>query len=927
MSSLRKLTKLLIEYLRSRGTGRHLLACMADQEEDLSSLPLTDRFVHKVWKVRKQAYEDAAKAFESTPDESDPAFRPFLQEPSLWKGAVADSNVAAQQEGISALCAFLKYGGLQACNRTRSQTITPLVEKGLSSTRPAAKANALEALLLYIELDTAGPVIEDLLPPLSHKQPKIIAATLSALTSIYHVYGCKTVDPKPVLKALPKIFGHADKNVRAEGQNLAVELYRWLRDGMKPLFWGDLKPVQQQDLDALFEKAKQDPPPTQERLLKSQQAAAAASQGKVGDEVMDTGAGEEDEDAEGMDAFDLSEPIDVISKVPKDLQDNLASTKWKDRKDALDALYSAINVPRIKDAEFGEIVRSLAKCMKDANIAVVTVAASCVETLANGLRKNFAKYRSTIVAPMMERLKEKKQAVADALGGALDAVFASTGLSELLEDTLEFTKHKNPQVKIESVRFLIRCLRNTRQPPSKTEVKSISDAATKLLTESTEVLRSAAAETLGTVMKIMGERAMNPYLEGLDEIRKTKIKEYYETAEVKAKDKPKPVAAPAPKAAPPAGKKVMGKKPVTGLAGPKKTISTPAKSNPGESISTPLQPKASGRSIPSKVGGPPKSALSAPGGGVKLQKRLAGPGGAAPPHASTPNKRLSSYGAPPSTEDEPASTAPKTGPSGRGLAGRPLGKPSTAHHPSEPSAPSTSSSLNSVERAELDELRAEKERLQRMTEDLRSERSKQHSQINELQNQNAQLIEDHTRDVLSIKAKETQLVRARSDAEAAEQLCSRQQREIDRLKRELSRAVRAASPPPQDVAEQIYRDSSMNGSANGPPAGGSGYGRVASGNKRPSFVGSGSGGVSGGAEEKENNAGLEAMRGKLASPPLSAGVSSGGGSGGRGSPTATGGEGGRGGEGIESWKRAAEVTSQLKARIEQMKARQGMTRH
>lgn len=90
---------------------------MADQEEDFSSLPLPDRFAHKIWKVRKQAYEDAAKEFEKTPDESDPAFKPFLQDPSLWKGAAADSNVAAQQEGIAALCSFLQYGGPQACTR------------------------------------------------------------------------------------------------------------------------------------------------------------------------------------------------------------------------------------------------------------------------------------------------------------------------------------------------------------------------------------------------------------------------------------------------------------------------------------------------------------------------------------------------------------------------------------------------------------------------------------------------------------------------------------------------------------------------------------------------------------------------------------------------------------------------------------------
>lgn len=71
----------------------------------------------QIWKVRKEGYEDAAKQFETSPDESAPVFRPFLQDASLMKGAVADSNVAAQQEGLAALCAFLKYGGKEHATR------------------------------------------------------------------------------------------------------------------------------------------------------------------------------------------------------------------------------------------------------------------------------------------------------------------------------------------------------------------------------------------------------------------------------------------------------------------------------------------------------------------------------------------------------------------------------------------------------------------------------------------------------------------------------------------------------------------------------------------------------------------------------------------------------------------------------------------
>lgn len=860
--------------------------------------------------------------------------------------------------------------------RTRTQAIPPLVEKGLSSTRAATKSNSVEALLLYIELDTPGPVVEELVPVLSHKQPKIIAATLNALTTICHAYGCKTVDPKPVLKALPKVFGHADKNVRAEAQSLAVELYRWLKEAMKPVFWGDLKPVQQQDLEALFEKVKQDPPPSQERFLRSQQEAMAMTSGGGGDDEAIARNGDEGDtgDAPEMDAFDLAEPVDIGPKIPGDLFDNLASTKWKDRKDGLDALHAAANVPRIKDSDFAELNRSLAKCMKDANIAVVTVAANCVEALAKGLRGDFAKYRSMVMSPMMERLKEKKQSVTDALGAALDAAFASTSLSDCLDDTLEFLKHKNPQVKLESVRFLIRCLRTTRDAPTKSEVKLISDAATKLLTESSEVVRSAAAEVLGTVMKIMGERAMNPYLDGLDEIRKTKIKEYYEKAEVKAKDKPKPAAATAPAPAkvpkhPTGGKKPTDKKPASGAPKAGSSAATAAASIDDEPAPKPLLPKPTGRSIPSKSGGPSKMSSASAGGSTRMQKPVAGTGATASANPS-PMKPPTSRSIPSPVGQEEVSVPPKLALGGRGLAGRPLGKPaSVAGTSTESVLAATSSGMSEAERVELEELRGENERLRRANEELKMERSRLTSQVHELQNQNAELIEDHTRDVLSIKAKETQLVRARSDAEAAEQTCQKQQREMERLKRELSRAVRAATATGSGLhsgsTEEIYRDvngattaatSSSNsinnyGMNNQHPGGGGGRAPITT--RRPPFVSSMSS-----SEEKENHGGYEAvdlLRSAKLSPSLSSVVSSSGTTGGRGSPSFSAGGGGReigpqsgsggagpgpgasagtgsggasgvpaggtaaNGEGIESWKRAAEVTSALKARIEQMK--------
>jgi hypothetical protein len=90
---------------------------MADQEEDFASLPLPDRFTHKNWKVRKEAYEAAAKEFDIAASEQEPIVRQFISDASIWKGVVGDSNVAAQQEGLAALCSFLAVSGKEGCTR------------------------------------------------------------------------------------------------------------------------------------------------------------------------------------------------------------------------------------------------------------------------------------------------------------------------------------------------------------------------------------------------------------------------------------------------------------------------------------------------------------------------------------------------------------------------------------------------------------------------------------------------------------------------------------------------------------------------------------------------------------------------------------------------------------------------------------------
>lgn len=571
----------------------------------------------QIWKVRLGAYEELTKAFQISASGDDPVFRPYRHADALRK-MVTDSNVIAQEAALLTVTAFVEYASGSA--HTHEAVVPAVVEKCLGATRAGTKNKAIDLILMYIQVDTPDPIVQEVLPGLDAKQPKLVAATVTTLKEVIRNYGAKTVNVKPILKTLPKIFGHSDKNVRAEGQQLAMELYRWLGQALQPHL-ADLKPVQVKELNEAFEKMPQEKP-TQLRLLNSQQAIEASME-----EVPDDTAEEEP-----VDAFDLAEPVDVLRKVPENFEEMLASSKWKERKEVLDALLAVVKTPRIKAGDFGNIISLLAKRMADANIMCVIAAANCLEALAAGLRHSFAPYKVIVVGPILEKLKERKQNVVDALAAALDAVAATVTLSDIIEDIVNATKHKNPQVKAESMRWLVRCLKNTKSAPNKAEIKTLADAMIAGLEDAFEPVRTAAAEGLGTLMKVVGERTMNPFMDGMDDLRKAKVKEFYDSAEVKYK----PAAATVAKKAPGTSKAPV-KKAVRGSAAPPPVSAFDKENDPPFGDPEPPQP------IRKPVARPPPKAPTAAAATAATAARK-------PPAASS--------SAPPRKPAAPAKSAP-----------------------------------------------------------------------------------------------------------------------------------------------------------------------------------------------------------------------------------------------------------------------------
>jgi cytoskeleton-associated protein 5 len=124
-------------------------------EEDYSGLPVSDRLAHKNWKARVSGYEALVKIFQATGSDTDPAFRPYINNPDLLKKIATDSNAVAQEKGVECLVALVRFAGETAA-KTRDSVVPALVDKCFGSTRAGTKAQAVELALQYVEVENGG---------------------------------------------------------------------------------------------------------------------------------------------------------------------------------------------------------------------------------------------------------------------------------------------------------------------------------------------------------------------------------------------------------------------------------------------------------------------------------------------------------------------------------------------------------------------------------------------------------------------------------------------------------------------------------------------------------------------------------------------------------------------------------------------------
>lgn len=119
---------------------------------------------------------------------------------------------------------------------------------------------------------------------------------------------------------------------------------------------------------------------------------------------------EEEEKKADNDAFDLYDPVDLLTKYgSNEWQEKIMESKnWKEKKEMLEELLNESNVPKIKTGDFSGVAKILKKMLSDSNAVVSSTAVKVCANLGKGLRKDFEACCKELIPSLVSKFKEKK---------------------------------------------------------------------------------------------------------------------------------------------------------------------------------------------------------------------------------------------------------------------------------------------------------------------------------------------------------------------------------------------------------------------------------------------------------------------------------------------------------------------------------------
>ncbi|KAF8033051.1 hypothetical protein BT93_D1823 [Corymbia citriodora subsp. variegata] len=498
---------------------------MSEEEKllkEAKKLPWEDRLLHKNWKVRNEANLDLAALCDSIADPKDPRLREFGP---LFRKTVADSNAPVQEKALDALIAFLRAADADA-GRYAKEVCDAIVAKCLTG-RPKTVEKAQAAFMLWVELEAVDVFLDTMEKAIKNKVAKAVVPAIDVMFQALSEFGAKIIPPKRILKMLPELFDHQDQNVRASSKGLTLELCRWIgKDPVKSILFEKMRDTMKKELEAELVNVTGTAKPT--RKIRSEQDKEPEQE--IASDVVGPGPSEEAvaDAPQEIDEYELVDPVDILTPLEKSgFWEGVKATKWSERKEAVAELTKLASTKKIAPGDFTEISRTLKKLITDVNMAVAVEAIQAIGNLARGLRSHFSGSSRSLLPVLLEKLKEKKPTMTEALTQTLQAVHKAgcLNLVDVVEDVKAAVKNKVPLVRSLTLSWVTYCIETSGKAVVLKLHKDYVPICMECLNDGTPEVRDAAFSALAAIAKSVGMRPLERSLEKLDDVRKKKLSE------------------------------------------------------------------------------------------------------------------------------------------------------------------------------------------------------------------------------------------------------------------------------------------------------------------------------------------------------------------------------------------------------------------
>ncbi|XP_075482197.1 protein MOR1 isoform X2 [Primulina tabacum] len=490
--------------------------------KEAKKLPWEDRLTHKNWKVRNDANIDLAAVCDSISDPKDPRLREFGP---FFKKLLADSNAPVQEKALDALIAFLRAADADV-GRYAKEVCDAIVAKCLTG-RPKTVEKSQMAFMLWVELEAVDTFLDAMEKAIKNKVAKAVVPAIDVMFQALSEFGTKIVPPKKLLKMLPELFDHQDQNVRASSKGLTLELCRWIgKEPVKSILFEKMRDTMKKELEAELANVLGTAKPT--RKIRSEQDKEPEVE--TASEVVGAGPAEGtvDDTPLEIDEYELIDPVEILTPLDKSgFWEGVKAAKWSERKEAVAELTKLASTKRIAPGDFSEVCRTLKKIITDVNIAVAVEAVQALGNLSRGLRTHFSSNSRVLLPILLEKLKEKKPTLVEALTLTLQAMHQSgcLNLTDIVEDVKTAVKNKVPHVRSLTLNWVTYCIETSNRAAILKAHKEYVPICMECLNDGTPEVRDAAFSALASIAKMVGMRPLEKSLEKLDDVRKKKLAE------------------------------------------------------------------------------------------------------------------------------------------------------------------------------------------------------------------------------------------------------------------------------------------------------------------------------------------------------------------------------------------------------------------